>query len=628
VISGFIRLSLVFAVVLSVFFGAFGVELDRSRYIGVDEIERGMEGYCLTIYEGTRIEKFGIRVLSVMHNYDPGKDAILVEGTDERFIHSGPVAGCSGSPVYIDGRLAGALSFGWLYSKDPLYGVMPIKQMLEVGTVDYKKGGDYNVKTGPGGFADESGYRPMDKSSDLVDGSGYGNVFGLDYSEPIDFQRVYERIMQCSVGKTGAGNGGDMLVCPVAISGGGKGLEQIGVFYERLGLMPVAGIGGGSTELENKVELEPGSALMVPLVSGDVSITVYGTTTEVVDDKVYGFGHAFLGYGKVDLPMATGQIHAISSSVVRSFKIGSAIETVGALRNDESSAIVGRIGAKAKTIPMTVGVRRYNSPSRKLYRCELAVNKLLTPVLAANVLMETAMVRGDFESDNLVEYNGRVKVTGQEDIEFSNMSSGVGVMDVVLEAMGTLGLLMNNPYEKVEFSGIDFDVEVTAQNALSAIWSAQVSDEKVRPGGKMTVTVVLQSVRSDMKRYEFQVKVPEDLPEDEYELIITGAKGYSAFLKKNVPYRFMSQDVSSLVDAINNVTAIKRDRLYCLLVLPDSGVTIDLFELEGLPGTKAMILADGKRSVKASGYKKWIEQSIRVGKVVLDQTKTKIKVEK
>jgi hypothetical protein len=313
---------------------------------------------------------------------------------------------------------------------------------------------------------------------------------------------------------------------------------------------------------------------------------------------------------------------------MRSFKIGSVLETVGALRNDESSAILGSIGAKANTIPMTIGVKRYNSPAKKLYRCELAVNELLTPVLAANVLIKTAMVRGDFESDNLVEYNGRVKIVGQEDIEFSNMSSGVGVMDVVLEAMGTLGLLMNNPYVKVEFSGIDFDIEVTAQNAISAIWSAQVSDEKVKPGGKVTVTVVLQSVRSDMKRYEFQLEIPEDIPEGAYDIILTGAKGYAAFLKKNVPHRFMSQDVKSLVGAINHVAEIKRDKLYCLLVLPESGLVIDLSELEGLPATKAMILADSKRSIKSTGYKKWIEKSLRVGKVVIDQSKTKIKVEK
>ena len=105
---------------------------DPARYISVDEIKPGMEAYCLTVYKGTTVEKFGVEVLSVVHDFMPGRDAILVRGTDERFIHTGPVAGCSGSPVYIDGRLAGALATGWQFSKDPLYGVTPIADMLRV----------------------------------------------------------------------------------------------------------------------------------------------------------------------------------------------------------------------------------------------------------------------------------------------------------------------------------------------------------------------------------------------------------------------------------------------------------------------------------------------------------------
>ena len=110
-------------------------ELDKSRYITIDEIKPGMSAYCLTVYKGTNIEKFDLEVIDVIHNFQPGRNAILVMGTDPRFVHTGPVAGCSGSPVYINGRLAGALAFGWNFSKDPLYGVTPIAEMLRVGSV-------------------------------------------------------------------------------------------------------------------------------------------------------------------------------------------------------------------------------------------------------------------------------------------------------------------------------------------------------------------------------------------------------------------------------------------------------------------------------------------------------------
>ncbi|MBA7624504.1 hypothetical protein ES703_31913 [subsurface metagenome] len=106
---------------------------DPARYIGVDEIKPGMEAYCLTEYGAAGVEKFGLEVIDVVRDFDLGRDVILVKGTDERFIHTGPVLGCSGSPVYIEGRLAGALALAWTYSKDPLYGVTPIKEMLSVG---------------------------------------------------------------------------------------------------------------------------------------------------------------------------------------------------------------------------------------------------------------------------------------------------------------------------------------------------------------------------------------------------------------------------------------------------------------------------------------------------------------
>jgi len=113
--------------------------LDKQKYIGLDEIARGMEAYCLTVYEGAKIERFEMEVISVVYDYKPGQNMILVVGKDERFKHSGPVQGCSGSPVYIDGRMAGALSYGYSFATDPLYMVTPIAEMLAIGSTETAK---------------------------------------------------------------------------------------------------------------------------------------------------------------------------------------------------------------------------------------------------------------------------------------------------------------------------------------------------------------------------------------------------------------------------------------------------------------------------------------------------------
>ena len=164
---------------------------DSQRYIGIDEIKAGMDAYCLTDYGQAGIEKFALKVLDVVRDFDPGRNAILVVGLDERFKHTGPVGGCSGSPVYIDGRLAGALAFGWSFSKDPLYGVTPIDEMLEVGL-----------------------------TNDAGPSAGRSGASGItfDYSKPIDVMEVANGLFVRRLSDTGAA-GAAALPCPLLISG-------------------------------------------------------------------------------------------------------------------------------------------------------------------------------------------------------------------------------------------------------------------------------------------------------------------------------------------------------------------------------------------------------------------------
>ena len=281
---------------------------DPAKYISIDEIRPGMKAYCLTSYSGTKIEKFGLDVLSVVRNFGPGRDAILVKGTDERFIHTGPVWGCSGSPVYIDGRLSGALAFAYTYSKDPLYGVTPIEEMLRVGQI----------------------------SQSQPRAAQHGYV--LDFSKQIDFARIDKQITTPRLSRQRSLTGAIALPCPLVTSGlPAQVAEQLNALFEPFGLAVVSGVGGGAgVNKDLDVQLAPGACLAVPLVTGDITMEAVGTATEVVGDKVYGFGHSFLGYGPVNLPMATGQVHAVVSSVARSIKLASVVKIVGAFTRDES----------------------------------------------------------------------------------------------------------------------------------------------------------------------------------------------------------------------------------------------------------------------------------------------------
>jgi len=575
---------------------------DPNRYISIDEVRPGMKAYCLTVYEGTRIEAFELEVLSVVRNIRPGRDAILVQGIDERFIHTGPVAGCSGSPVYIDGRLAGALAFGWSFSKDPLYGVTPIAEMLRVG----RHGGS---------VAKAAGVQQM----------GYY----FDYSRPVDFDEVYRQVVETDFAPRSGLSIAEPLPCPL-VAGGlpQEAIERLDGLFGPYGFMAVSGIGGGSAAAPaEKTELASGSSLGIPLVTGDITLDVIGTVTEVVGDKVYGFGHQFLGYGAVDFPMATAQVHTVVSNVMRSFKFATSLDIVGALSSDESTAIYGQIGREAQMFDFEISVDRYNDAQSRLYKCRASANRLLAPRLLYISLFAAAYMRGSLPPEHLIEYEMEIEAEGIEPIRFKNVSSGSGLNEMLSESIGPIAVLMNNPYKQVKIKSFDCRMRIMPRDLRSHIWSVDLSDSSVKAAEEITVTVVVESHLGIKKSYEYRLKVPEGTEAGTYELIVCGGYGYLKFLKAMVPYRFIPENLETLVDAMNDILRVERDKLYCILVLPSGGVTLERAELPDLPATKALVLQDAKRALRTQPYRHWLEQSRRIGNIVIDTKLTRLTVE-
>ena len=575
---------------------------DPAKYISLDEIRPGSKAYCLTEYGVAGIERFELEVIDVVRNMEPGRDAIMVRGADERFIHTGPVSGCSGSPVYIDGRLAGALAFTWPYAKDPLYGATPIAEMLMVG-----RG------------------RRVDSSRTNAAQAG----FTFDFTAPIDLVEI-DRQLRSAMLRTNRGLGGaNFLPCPLITTGLPVAVsEQLRAVVEPFGFMVVAGGGSGNIEGDGSLQLVPGASLAVPMVSGDIAMCVYGTVTEVVDDKVYGFGHSLFGYGLVDLPMATAKVHTVVSSIASSFKLASVGETVGALEIDEAAGIIGQIGARAKTIPLTIRVERFNDTEQRLYNCRLAHNRQLTPLYLRATVAAAALRLGDFPPDHTLEYRVAIGLKQAEQVAFENISTGLGLNEMIIETVSSVALLMNNPYERVDIESLDFDIRILPKSIVSHIWSAELSDSKVKAGQSVDIGVVVESVLAGKKEYRHSLEIPRDLAPGKYDLIVCGSRDYERFLAKVASYRFVAQSVPQLIDALNSSLQIDRDRLYFLLALPSGGVTVEKAELPDLPATKTLILRDAKRTLRILPYSHWIEQSLETGTVVIDKKTLGITVER
>jgi hypothetical protein len=572
---------------------------DASKYIDIDEIRPGMKAYCLTCYSGTNIDKFEMDVLSVVRNFGPGRNAILVQGTDERFIHTGPVWGCSGSPVYIEGRLAGALAFAYTYSKDPLYGVTPIREMLRVGQGDSSQFG--------------------------VVQQGYA----FDFSKPIDFSLIDKQISTPQSSRQQSQIGAAAMPCPLVTSGLPAGVVgQLNDVLEPLGFVVVSGVGGGGTiNTDEDVKLAPGGCLAVPMVTGDITMEAVGTVTEVVGDKVYGFGHNFLGYGAVNLPMATGYIHTVVSSVARSVKLGGAIKIVGTLTRDESPAVYGQIGTKPHMFPLTITIDDYREREQQVYNCQISHNRLLAPSLLRSTVAGASMRLGDLPPEHTIEYQVSIGIEGAEPITFEDVSSDTGLNEMIMEGTSPVAMLMNNPYRNVNIKSVDFTVRISPKSIISHIWSVDVSDLTVKAGQNIGIEVVIESVLAGKKKYNCSLEIPQTLSPGKYELVICGKSSYEMFLRKAAPYRFVPQNLTGLMDALRHLLSIDSDKLYFLLAMPAGGVAIEKSELPDLPATKALLLQSDKRTLKIQPYQHWLEKTIKTGTVVIDSKSVQITVE-
>lgn len=580
---------------ISLYAGGSDAPWDAEKYIGIDEINAGMDAYCLTEYGTGGVEKFELKVVDILPDIEPGRDAILVMGTDERFIHTGPVAGCSGSPVYIDGRLAGALAFTWPYTTDPLYGVTPIKDMLNVGSV---------TRTG---------------------GSGQSGI-AYDFSVPINFAAI-ERQFSNQELETRKVSGINYLPCPLVTSGLSADVcRKLSEMMEPYGQMVVAGGGSGGAESTGSAGLVPGGTLAIPWVSGDITMTTVGTVTNVVDDKVYGFGHQLLGYGQIDVPMAAGKVHTIVSNLVSSFKLASPTEIVGALRLDESVGVIGQLGAQAKLIPLTIRINRYNDTRERVYNCRIASNELYTQRYLRVVVAGAALSMGPMPPEHTVKYKVAVGIEGGETISYENISTDSSINEVLIESGGVVGLIMNNPYKKAGVESIEVEVNIIPKSIMAQIWSVELSDLELKGGDSFDADVVIQSVLADKKKYRFNLEIPDNLEPGEYELTVCGIGGYEQFLVKAAPYRFMAQSFPELVEALRNSLQTYRAQLFCILELPPSGLAVEKAELPDFPATRMLVLQDAKRTLSSQPYQNWIEKRVNTGTIILDKKVIKIKV--
>ena len=567
----------VFSLVPSV----LSAESDSQRYISIDEIKPDMEAYCLSVFSGTEPERFELKLLSVVRGINPGQDMILVMGTDERFQHAGTVHGCSGSPVFIDGRLAGALAAGWDGSLDSLYLVRPIHNMLKVGSVEHA----------------------AKQSSQMA--------FHYDFSQPLDLEAVYEQSMEQLANR----HQGQRMLLPLVSSLPASVCESLSEPLEKMGFLPMSEA-GMMPSADDAGEFILGGTLAVPLCSGDISLAATGTVTEVAGNQVYGFGHDMTGMGPVELPMSSGLVHWVVAGRARSFKLSTPGPILGTLEYDQSSAVRGTIGKMPKLIPLKITIKRFNDPDVKTYNCKLAHDRIYTPMIARSAIGGAALMQGPLPSEHTVTYQGTIKVKGYDPIVIDNISTDMSTRQAEQSVFSALQLLYNNPFAEMDVEDVEISMDIQPGTRQAEIWKVDVSDVQVKAGQTINATVAMRSFRSKEMTTDIAFTVPGNLKPGAYKLLIIGAADYQRFVSQTAPQRFRISDANTLISGLQHVNTYRNDRLYAVMAVPATGVVMRQHELPQLPATKMLLMQDSKRLQPIEAYRDWTENHTKLDYVV------------
>jgi hypothetical protein len=461
--------------------GAAAVPAGALPTIPISEIQRGQKGYGLSVFAGTEPERFNVEVIGVMRNVSPDVSYILARLTGKGLEKSGVAGGMSGSPVFLNGRLAGAVAFSWAFTNEAIAGITPIESMRQL-----------------------SGLKPLPlapppppvKLSDLLAGRVPQDLLTTQ------LQKLRPRFV-------------DGAVSAVQWSASGFGDQSAGLLRQALGSVTS---GGKAQPGSVPDDLAPGSAVGVVLVDGDFELAAYGTVTDHYGDQVLAFGHPFLGLGPVRVPMATSEVLTVLSSQNTSFKIQNTGRIVGAFEQDRKVGIQGRIGAEAPMVPMTL---RVDGERPREFHMRLAELPEFMPLLVGSSVLaglESASYTTGSQSLDMTAHL-RLKKYGDLEVRQSFDGDNAGT-DASAFLLSVVAYLSQNTLEKVSLESVDVELAQTTQPRFASLVGANASRTVVRPGDQVTVNLDLVAYRGDRFRHAVSVDLPEDLPAGRYSLLV------------------------------------------------------------------------------------------------------------
>jgi hypothetical protein len=531
----------------------------------VDEVRPGMRGYALTVFEGVTPEPMEVEVLGVMRNVNgPRGDVILVRLHGEKIEFSGVVAGMSGSPVYIEGKLLGAIAFRiGQFSRLPIAGVTPITEMLQIGAGDATAA--QSRAAAPPSPAGEMG-----RISAPTPAAGHGEGY-TSHLTPIETPLVFSGFSE-------------------------EAVQRFAPEFSAAGIVPVMGAGSASAEPQPE-PLEPGSAVSAVLVRGDMNIAATCTVTYVDPERLLACGHPILQFGRVDLPMAKAHVLATLPSPLNAFKIVNTTESVGAFVQDRHTGILGVFGRQPQMIPVRLTVHGGAQP--RSFQYELLNHPRLTAVAMMTTVFNALRGQNEYGEEITFRLRGRIAVEGYPDVTLQNMFAPMDnnlptAFAVAISVGERLSRIFDNPHVTPNVEGVELEFDLVRERRSARLESARTDVTEARPGDDIVVETVLRPYRGERIVRQIPIKVPTSTPRGVLRILISDGDTLDR-MRRLGNINSQRLDLASTIALLNKRNA--NHRLYVSLLEANPQAMVDDKIMPALP-LSVMNVMDGMRGTR------------------------------
>ncbi len=556
-----------------------------TRLMPVEEVKPGMTGVGRTVFEGTELQEFTAHILGVLRNVQgPRRNLILARLEGGPLADTGVAAGMSGSPVYIDGRLVGAVSYSiGSFPKEAIAGITPIGEMID---------------------ATEMSRRTSTRQARIalpITRDGLAAALSAAYARVAPFAARPSDVQVTGMTASYGSQLGAMLrpiATPLVMSGFEPGtLDFLSEAFREAGFQPVLGGAGGQAAAEvarMAGPLREGDAIGVSLVGGDLEMGATGTITHIDGERIYAFGHPFFSLGPTELPMTRAYVYAMLPSLSSSFKISSMGEVIGTMQQDRATAIAGTLGKDPRVIPMNVtlqSTRADGASANRSFKLSVANDQVFTPLIAYVALANTLTAYERQFGDATFAIASRAHIKGHDDLTLEDVFTGENASITAATAIaGPLTMLLANDLEPITIDSMDVTISTSETARTVRIERVWLDEVRPRAGRTVPLKILTRSYRGEETISTVPIAIPANVS-GPLTLLVTDGRQLNAIEQRDLQRSVQPQSVSQMIRVLNDTH--RSNRIYVRLLSGTPGAVVNGEAMTALPPSVLAVLESG-----------------------------------